>query len=377
MTGNSNLASSSNSNLDGSSRPNTKVHIEGLGLIGASIALKLGILGYEVSGHDLDSEVTQRALDRGVIHSQELAADTELVFVAVPVESSLAVIESCLAASKAIVTDVGSTKADIVKLVTSDRFIGGHPMAGSAVAGLDGADSNLFIDSTWVLTPTPETSADIELQVRDVVNDLGAQAISIDAVEHDRLVATISHVPHLVSASLMNLATDSASENDLALRLAAGGFRDMTRISGGSAAIWPDICMTNASQISQGLENLASELTQIAGLIKTKNRAELSEKLNSARTARQNLPARYAQVSQVTEVQVQIGDSPGQLSQVTKIAAEVGVNIVDIGIEHLSSGDSGILMLLVDENQVGEIRHALSVAGFEVRVDGFKGNNHD
>ena len=160
----------------------------------------------------------------------------------------------------AVVTDVSGVKTAIVGEADHPHFIGGHPMAGSEQTGLHGADPDLFVGAVWVLTPTATTDLEAFDRLKGVVMSLGADVLVLSAADHDRLVAVVSHVPHLVAATLMNAATDGAEQDGTLLRLAAGGFRDMTRVAAGHPGIWPDICAENADAIVAALDALVSDL---------------------------------------------------------------------------------------------------------------------
>ncbi|MEQ1787207.1 MAG: prephenate dehydrogenase/arogenate dehydrogenase family protein, partial [Acidimicrobiales bacterium] len=211
--------------------------VVGTGLIGGSIGLALRRRGWHVTGFDHDDATAARALELGALDAVGRDPDAELTFLATPVRAVVDAATVALAAGPGIVTDVGSVKASIVEGVGDPRFIGGHPMAGSEQDGIDGADADLFAGAVWVLTPTATTDDDAFALLRSVITDLGADVVALAPDHHDALVAVVSHVPHLTAASLMRLADDRSTEHRALLRLAAGGFRDMTRIASGHPGI--------------------------------------------------------------------------------------------------------------------------------------------
>src|SRR5688500_1898516 len=233
--------------------------IVGTGLIGGSIGMALRGLGWHVSGRDADPARAARALELGALDRVGSDAEAEITFVATPVSS---VADEARQATNdgGIVTDVGSVKGPIVRAVDHPRFVGGHPMAGSEQEGVDGADAALFAGATWVLTPTVATEANAYARVRSVVTALGADVVALAPERHDALVAMVSHVPHLTAATLMRLAADEAEESRPLLRLAAGGFRDMTRVAAGSPGIWLDVCAENRAAIVATLDALVERL---------------------------------------------------------------------------------------------------------------------
>ena len=188
--------------------------VVGTGLIGGSIALGLRSRGWHVSGVDADRERLQAALETGVIDAIGDDLGAEVVFVAVPSAAVAGVTRGVLGdagrLADAVVTDVSGVKTTIVGESDHRRFIGGHPMAGSEQTGLSGADPDLFVGAVWVLTPTATTDLEAFNRLKGVVMSLGADVLVLSPSDHDRLVAVVSHVPHLVAATLMNAATDGA-----------------------------------------------------------------------------------------------------------------------------------------------------------------------
>ncbi|MGE0880590.1 MAG: prephenate dehydrogenase/arogenate dehydrogenase family protein [Acidimicrobiia bacterium] len=341
--------------------------VVGLGLIGGSIGYALRRRGWFVSGHDLDHARVDRAVSMGVIDAAGLDASAEVTFIATPVLHVEKAAREALAATSGIVTDVGSAKTAIVAAIDDPRFVGGHPMAGSEHEGLDGADADLFEGAVWVLTPTA-TNERAAVAVSSVVTSLGAEAIAIPAERHDALVAIVSHVPHLTAATLMTLAGGRAEEHAALLRLAAGGFRDMTRIASGHPAIWPDICVANRAAILDGLDSLIAGLAAMRARVDRGDREELLDVLTRARAARRNLPSRVSRPEELAEVRIPISDRPGEIAEVTTLAAEIGVNIADIEVAHSAEGDRGVLIVLVESAKTDLFRGGLLARGYRPAV---------
>ncbi|HZT66001.1 MAG TPA: prephenate dehydrogenase/arogenate dehydrogenase family protein [Acidimicrobiales bacterium] len=337
--------------------------VVGTGLIGGSIGLALRARGWHVVGSDADPAVADRALALGALDEVGDAPDAEITFVATPVAAVADAARPALAAG-GIVTDVGSVKASIVEAVDHPRFVGGHPMAGSEQLGVDGADAALFEGATWVLTPTADTDPDAYARLRTVLTSLGANVVAVSPADHDELVAVVSHVPHLTAAALMALAAEGATEHASLLRLAAGGFRDMTRIAAGHPGIWPDICAENREAIIEGLDRLGSSLGRLRALVDKGDREGLLELLEAAHVARRNLPAGVSRPEDLTELRVPVQDRPGALAEVTTLASELGVNIEDLTIAHTAEGKRGILLVVVDARSADLMRGALLARGF-------------
>ncbi len=296
----------------GEGAPRRRAVVVGTGLIGGSIALALRHRGWHVSGMDEDPARLREASESGVVDAVGDDLDAEVVFVATPAAAVAGVVRQVLSTEgrtpEVVVTDVSGVKTAIVEAADHPRFIGGHPMAGSEQIGLHGADPDLFEGAVWVLTPTPVTDLQAFNRLQGVVVGLGADALVLSASDHDRLVAVVSHVPHLVAATLMNAASDGAQPDGTLLRLAAGGFRDMTRVAAGHPGIWPDICDENATPIVGALDGLVRDLTAVRDRVAQHDRSALLELLGRASTARRSLPARVTRPENLAELRIPVPD---------------------------------------------------------------------
>ena len=336
----------------------------GTGLIGGSLGLALRARGWHVTGSDIDASRAARALEMGALDAVGTDAEAELTFVATPVGSIVGVARAALAGG-GVVTDVGGVKAPVVAELDDPRFVGGHPMAGSELDGIAGADAGLFEGATWVLTPTLETDTDAYTQVRAVVRSLGAEVVALPPDRHDSLVALVSHVPHLAAASLMSLASQGAEEHAAVLRLAAGGFRDMTRVAASHPAIWLDVCAENREAIVEGLDRLTDALTDMRARVAGGDRDALRLALERARDARIRLPSRIDRTDDdLIEVRVPVPDRPGVLADVTTLLAELDVNIVNLETVDSPEGPSGVLLLVVAASAEPRVRRALAERGY-------------
>jgi prephenate dehydrogenase len=350
--------------------PNSRrAHVVGLGLIGSSLALALGEHDWLVTGSDLDPTIIEAALAGGVIVGSELHDETSLVIVATPASVVAETASKILAdhdAAAMIVTDVAGVKEAIVDEVADPRFLAGHPMAGSELRGLAGARGDLFQGCTWVLTPTPLTKPETYGTLHGILRELGANVVAVDAGNHDRLVAIASHVPHLLAGALMNEASRVAEQDAILLQLAAGGFRDMTRVAAGDPGIWPDILFENRDAISQSLQALEDRLANLRVALSTNDHDAVAADLLNAASARRQLPGRALHSENLAYLRVALTDEPGRLAAVTMAASEMLVNIYDIEIAHRIEGTSGTLLLAIDERQAELFRQALIERGFEV-----------
>ena len=345
-----------------------RANVVGLGLIGGSIALGLREHGWHVHGEDVSPERVADALARGCIEAVGLDPDAEITFVAVPVLAAHDQVEQALKATSGAVTDVGSVKGALCTAVDDPRFVGGHPMAGSELEGLDGADVTMFNGAVWVLTPTTQTSHKALSAVAGVVALLGAEMVAMTPQRHDEMVAVVSHVPHLAAASLMGLAADGADEHAALLRLAAGGFRDMTRIASGHPDIWLDICDQNRPAIVDALDRLIAGLTEMRDIVGSVDRDALLARLQRARSARNNLPSRITRPELVAEVRIPIPDRLGAAAEIFTLAAHHGINIASFEVVHLAESNLGVAVVLVDADSADRYRTVLTEQGFHPAV---------
>jgi prephenate dehydrogenase len=258
-----------------------------------------------------------------------------------------------------IVTAVEAARPDL-----AGRYVGGHPMAGSEQGGLDGADADLFVGATWVLTPTDRTDASVFTTVRRLVASLGAEVVAVPPAQHDDLVAVVSHVPQLAATTLMDVAAAGGEEHATLLRLAAGGFRDMTRIAAGDPAIWPDICVANRDAIVDALDGYVAALGGVRALVAGRDRDGLLELLERARAARRRLPVGGSSDEPLVELRVPVPDRPAVLAEVTTLAGTMGINISDIDIAHSVEGGGGVLVLLLPARDVEAFEAALTDRGY-------------
>jgi prephenate dehydrogenase len=333
------------------------------------VALALAETGWRVSGTDLDDAVVATALEAGVIDGTAVTEEHSLIVVATPAGTVAATVSALLANSTneaLIVTDVAGVKSAIVAAVHDPRFLAGHPMAGSELRGLAGARADLFRGCTWVLTPTAATKPATYTTLHGVLRELGANVVAVDPDDHDRLVAVASHVPHLLAGALMNEATRVAEQDAVLLQLAAGGFRDMTRVAAGDPAIWPDVLFENREAVSQSLQALEDRLAALREALNTDDHDALAGDLRRAASARRQLPGRALDSDNLAYLRVAVSDQPGVLAAVTRTASELLVNIFDIEIAHGIEGAGGTLLLAVDARQAASFSDALRTKGYQV-----------
>ena len=354
-----------------------RVAVLGTGLIGGSVGLALAARGYDVVGFDQNESRLARAKQLGAITEvgsslADAVAGAELVIVAVPVGAIATVVIAALDAGATVVTDVGSVKGPVVAEVeqgrpeASARFVGGHPMAGSEQEGVDGSDATLFVGSTWTLTPTANTDERAYTLVLRMIRELGADVVTVTPAHHDELVALVSHVPQLAASTLMDVATANEDDRRTMLRLAAGGFRDMTRIAAGHPGIWPDILATNRDAVLTALDAYVAALLRAREIVASGARADLLSLLERARAARRNLPVGASMATDLVELRVPVPDRPGVIAEVTTLAGRLGVNVADVEIAHSLEGGRGVMVLVVAAIDADAYEHGLRDLGYHV-----------
>lgn len=358
-----------------------RVGVLGTGLVGASLGLALRQrAGVRVVGWDLDSEGLATARERGALDAaaataEEAVAGADVVFLAVPVSAipKVAATVGPLLSPGAILTDVGSVKASVVEAMQAAagpavHVIGGHPMAGSAETGAAHASADLFVGATYLLTPTTHTDPAAYQRLHALVAKVGARVLAVSPERHDLLVAVVSHLPQLAATTLMNLAAERARDEHAGLLLlAAGGFRDATRVAASNPDLWLDICAENRDAIVAVLDDYGRRIGELRDVLAGEDDGRLREALSAAREARRGLPGKETATGALVELSLPIPDRPGVLSEVTTTVGQAGVNIEDLGIDHDPEGGRGRLRLaIIGPKHAGLARAALEALGYEV-----------
>lgn len=336
-----------------------KVAIVGVGLIGGSLGMawKAAAAVSEVIGvarrpETIEEAVRAGAVDWGTLDLAEGVREADVVILAPPVAAIVPLFRALKPHLKpgAIVSDVGSTKEAICRTIWQEAqgtlFIGGHPMAGSERAGVLAADPYLFQNAPYILVPPDDAPAEAISTLQSLVRATGARDLIMKADIHDAIVATVSHIPHLVATALVRFAAERAEEIPGLLDLAAGGFRDTTRVASGPEEVWTDICMTNAAQILAGLEHFERVLRNLKQALADRRDQQLKEALAYSRKVREKLPSRSKGIlSSVHEIVVHVVDRPGAIHEATGVLAREGINIIDIEILRVREGEGGTLRL--------------------------------
>ncbi|NES82427.1 MAG: prephenate/arogenate dehydrogenase [Moorea sp. SIO2B7] len=273
-----------------------KIGIVGLGLIGGSLGLDLREKGFKVFGVSRKEKTCQRALERGLVDdsstSLTLLSATEIVFICTPIGAITPTVKQLIPhiSPETILTDVGSVKGKIVEEISPlwPNFVGGHPMAGTAEQGIEVAQKDLFSGAAYVLTPTETTPEIAVKKVEEIARSLDSNIYFCTPQEHDRAVAWISHLPVMVSASLIDACMDETNSNVLTIaqQLASSGFRDTSRVGGGNPELGVMMARYNQSFLLRSLSQYCQTLDQLIEQIEQENWDKLEQILNSTQQAR-------------------------------------------------------------------------------------------
>ena len=355
----------------------------GLGLIGGSIAkaLRAFVPDVKIIAYDINREALLTAQQDGVVNLPARAIDADFsgcdyIFLCAPVQrndANLAAVRD-VCGPGCLLTDVGSVKTPIHEAIHAagleDRFIGGHPMAGSERVGYANSKVTLLENAYYILTPTPYVAEEKVEAFRGLVAGMGAIPLIMDCRRHDYVTAAISHLPHVVAASLVNLVRQSDSEDGIMKLVAAGGFKDITRIASSSALMWQQICLTNKENISSLLGDYIDFLTVFREKIDNRHESALYDEFENARIYRDSfIGASSGPIKRSFGMNVDIADRSGALAHITALLAEHGLSIKNIGIIHNRESEDGVLKLeYYDEASMKEASDILEAAGYTVTV---------
>ncbi len=354
-----------------------RVAVIGTGLVGTSIALAALRGGSRVSGFDTDPDVLTRAAGQAGFEAAsslaECARGADLVFVCTPIPTIPSLVaEALVEAPRAVVTDAGSVKAHVVAEVQAlaapenvSRFVGGHPMGGSERSGPDAASASVLDGIVWVLTPTEGTDEGAVARLEGWVSLVGSRPVRMDPGRHDRLVAMVSHLPQVASTVLMGLAAREEAGEPEILLLAAGGFRDLTRLAASSPALWSDILLANREALARAIDLYVERLAEMRDLVSDGRAAAVERAFAEAKAARLTLSAKPQVKAGIAVIQVPVPDRPGALAELTATLGERGVNIEDLQIVHSPEGGRGTVHLTVASSAAGAASQALAERDFE------------
>ena len=342
--------------------------IIGVGLIGGSVGLAAGDSGWEVVGVDAP-QVLENAAQSGAIHraaTLKEVREADLVVLAAPI-SKVTDLVGDLIPTNALITDVASAKSAIVRRAENLklRFVGGHPMAGSQLSGVANASSKLFEGARYFLTPTGHTDPDDYREVAGFVRELGAVPTAVDPEKHDLLMAALSHLPHLMAAALLKVASDISPE---ALSFAGPSFRDLTRVGASNPELWSDILAENAPALGEALGAFAGAMAQLGSEIK--DRESMEGRFRQAREAYDALGGILVEKGGANvDVAIPVENRPGVFAEVTTLMGSNNINILDLYVRH-SNTERAALILTLDAEAAQQARELLRIAGFTAELQG-------
>jgi prephenate dehydrogenase len=350
-----------------------RIAVLGVGLIGGSIGLAAQeqIEGAEVVGFGRNPERLQTALELGAVQHvaatlEEAVDGAELCFACAPVGALPELVRTALDASgpDTLVTDVGSTKHDLVSRTADPRFVGGHPIAGAETAGVEHARADLFQNAVWYLTPHEQSGGLLYERLHRFVVDVGARPVAVDAETHDRLVAVFSHLPHVLANVLASQAAARLSQHGEALRQVGPSFRDMTRVAGANTAMWSDIYRSNRAAIVEEIRGFRRQLDEVERLLDS---GEVEHWNDRARDDRRALLEAGAVEGPVHELRLTVPNRPGIVAQVALELGRAGVNILDMALAPASDMRTGAMTLWIAGDAPAErARELIGGLGFPV-----------
>ena len=364
-----------------------RVAIIGLGMIGASFACacKEFDASIEILGIDSSYETLEIALSKGWVNTAALPTDDalcdfvnegcDLVLLAIPVDFAGEYFEKLATWGYAgIISDTASTKGRICAMAEGILpepaiFIPGHPMAGSEINGITGAKSQMFRGAHWILCPDGRTPVTAYMEFHDLLTSIGARVISLPREDHDGAVALVSHVPHIVASSLVQLVNQHVDDQGTLFRLAAGGFKDSTRIAAGSSHLWSGILLDNAEEVSGCLRELRGVIESYRLAISKGNRLLLEELLEQSAAARRAIPPRWVPATEALYwARIQMENRQGAIAEITTQAGACGCNIQSIEIDHITAHTAMLSLVLTDEGDMEAFAHELRDSGYAVSI---------
>lgn len=332
----------------------------GVGLVGGSIGLAARErTDAEVCGYDPDERVRLRALELGAIDTQAAdvagaVAGADVVFAAAPIGALGEIVRLALdnAGADCVVSDVGSTKRFIDDVATDERFIGGHPLAGAETAGVDHARADLFEGATWYLTPAKGSTAGVLYErLHRLLSRFGARPTAIDADTHDRLMACVSHLPHVLANLLVGQATSMLGEESQRLPAVGPSFRDATRVAGANSAIWTDIYMSNRDALVTGIDEMTARLAEIRAALDAGDAPAVTAWNDRARCEHDALLGAGlvggSGGESVLELRVSVPNQPGVIAEIALALGRAGVNILDMVLSPSQDNRQGVVALWI------------------------------
>ncbi|MBQ3545277.1 MAG: prephenate dehydrogenase [Lachnospiraceae bacterium] len=360
-----------------------KIGFIGLGLIGGSIAKKLKqvcpdifIVAYNRSEQSRIDALNDKIANIATDTIDDNFKDCNYIFLCTPVEQNIKYLSILrdIISPECIITDVGSVKGNIHKEIESlsmtKNFIGGHPMAGSEKTGYRNASTTLLENAYYAITPTKDTDKEKLNEFYKLIETLKAIPVILDCDEHDYAVAAISHVPHLIAASLVNLVKDNDSDKETMKLLAAGGFKDITRIASSSPIMWQQICSTNKENITNLIDKYIKALEQVKENVLEEGSKGVFDLFEKSKEYRNSFSDKsHGPIKKGYKIYCDIVDESGSISKIATLLALSNINIMNIGIVHNREFDEGVLKIeFYDQNSMEDAIEILSKFKYQIYV---------
>jgi len=352
-----------------------KIALVGVGLIGGSIGLAARErLDASIAGHDPSAEALRIAVERGAIDRScatvaDAVADAEAVFVAAPVAALPDAVAAALAdAPRAcVVSDVGSTKRTIVAAIEDSRFVGGHPLAGAETSGVEHARADLFEGATWYLTPTTTTSGILYERLHRLLHGIGARPTAIEPETHDTLLATVSHLPHVLANVLVAQAARTLEAGRERLPATGPSFRDATRVAGAPSAIWTDIYVSNRDAIAARIDDTIARLQDVREALAAADETRIAAWNDGAAKDRRRLLEAQLAGGPLFELRASVPNRPGVVAQLALELGRAGVNITDMALYPAPDMSEGVVALwIAGEPEARRTEELVGRLGFPV-----------
>lgn len=345
-----------------------KIGIIGLGLIGGALAKTIHRIhpDIQITACDTDTDSLSLALEEGIIQHgvsglTEEFSKCRYIFLCAPVQKNESFLKQLapFLNENCILSDTGSVKsaihADIRALGLSSYFIGGHPMAGSEKSGYQNATAYLFENAYYIITHDAEIRSELVEEYRDFIASLGCIPFLMSPAEHDHATAAVSHLPHILAASLVNLVHELDNDEEYMKSIAAGGFKDITRIASSSPVMWQEICSANREQILVLLDRFIRSMEQIKGIISDGEQTQILDFFQKAKDYRDSLPiGKTGSLPSIYEIYCDLIDEAGGIATIATILATNGINIKNIGIIHNREFEQGVLRIEFYEEEAME-----------------------
>ena len=336
-----------------------KIGFIGLGLIGGSIAkaIRQYYPEYDIIAFDKNKESLALAVQEGTIHTACSSIDDNFrgctyIFLCAPVNYNAAYLSQLksLIDSDCILTDVGSVKTsihkEVIRLGMEESFIGGHPMAGSEKSGFMNSKAHLIENAYYILTPTAKVAKEKVSAYKEFVTSLKALPVILDYNEHDIITGTISHLPHIIASTLVNFVKTHDTKDEMMKNLAAGGFKDITRIASSSPVMWQNICLKNKDNIVKILDQYIDSLEDFKEAVEREDDLDLYTRFESSRNYRNSMPSSSAgPIKKSFAVYCDIIDEAGGIAAIATILASNNISIKNIGIVHNREFEEGVLRI--------------------------------